>query len=1071
MQWAIRQLGEVRHSQLKRRIRNPKNWMIRAQAFIASLGMIEKVDTEISSSASPKVWLDHLPARWSTKAIAIQSQFPRLAELISRLAQIEMTSTCGESIETLAWVERNAEKLQSFKSMDDPTHFQLCFCLCHRELDSRWQSFLLSVLTSEQLSAADFRSRFSCLVQAKKKFKKTVKMKGDEDRVPEYSPPFYKTMLRHLEWLAAASPKTRSRVSGMLAAITDDQIVQRLESAHQEVEEHLHAVSREISRAETLGSRGYIQSFDREAYHRVFSPESSFRILCQATSVLTRLCKRLEEISNVMSWSRDVGRFFQAVEVIPWTIRMQLIACWESIHSRHSHCDIIDRSYLDSLRRFSRFFRQHGVCSQIQQHWNTSELHVIRSEIVFDASELKLSEEQYRRLFQLLHLLYHESSGCFIRELSQKQTLVLDSFVEVLPTIIAQTDSIEEALEIVKRFVTSENLDVPSRWKLESALSISRDADHVAILVQALDECEIDSHGVDSLLQVNNAELLDCLVESLKHGESRQVLSMIDTIDLLEAANCRFPNFGFPTTKLNGAWLAQYPEPLWDSIKQLATVTDDAVRMTERLLHREFRDHSDVRNEIAFLDSRLQSSDLEPNLRQKLEIRRGNLQLRLDHRVEFNSGKLANLKRRILKRSRYECLRFAQQRCEELIQGTLHGLCPNRSLPSRLRANPYTRLLPGILKLPTEQRVSGLRLLLGSDAQRKNAQPLHEKNQRFLDRIRQMGVNTQAWLDASLPTNISMANGELFSLAFESDPLEVMLMGFYFSTCLAPNDFNFFSAVSNATDVNKQVLYTRDRKGAVVGRCLFTLNDRGQIMTFRRYWHRADPSLNLLVDDFALRLAANMNTSLTADGNVSNLIFDDWYDDGPVDGGLSSIGFSTEDSPLLQILRNANPRDVVSQLTEFFRSEKNLAANIGWVFQQEALTTRADLLSPLIECIKDYRQLDFETRLHIATLANRFGQVELARQVMGVTRVSKILKRITRRCGREWMTTYHETDQVETLNLLYELDPRIARRYVRMTRQNNVTQDIEERDPARRQVLAKLHRTYGNQALADKLSG
>ena len=63
------------------------------------------------------------------------------------------------------------------------------------------------------------------------------------------------------------------------------------------------------------------------------------------------------------------------------------------------------------------------------------------------------------------------------------------------------------------------------------------------------------------------------------------------------------------------------------------------------------------------------------------------------------------------------------------------------------------------------------------------------------------------------------------TVSLEDDPIHVMHMGTPFQTCLSPDDFNFFSAISNAADINKRVIFARDSKKQVVGRCLLALSD------------------------------------------------------------------------------------------------------------------------------------------------------------------------------------------------------------------------------------------------------
>jgi hypothetical protein len=118
-------------------------------------------------------------------------------------------------------------------------------------------------------------------------------------------------------------------------------------------------------------------------------------------------------------------------------------------------------------------------------------------------------------------------------------------------------------------------------------------------------------------------------------------------------------------------------------------------------------------------------------------------------------------------------------------------------------------------------------------------------------------------------------------LALARDPVDVMLMGEPFLTCLSPGDFNFFSAITNAADINKRVLFLWSDEGRVLGRCLLALTEEGWILTFHRYSHSKAIGFEKLVDRHVRELARAMGTGVTSGGKVPTLVARKWYDDGP----------------------------------------------------------------------------------------------------------------------------------------------------------------------------------------------
>ena len=83
----------------------------------------------------------------------------------------------------------------------------------------------------------------------------------------------------------------------------------------------------------------------------------------------------------------------------------------------------------------------------------------------------------------------------------------------------------------------------------------------------------------------------------------------------------------------------------------------------------------------------------------------------------------------------------------------------------------------------------------------------HPDNVRFLAALAARSVDTAAWL-AARPRRYPCAGaaGGRVHLWLERDPLHVLQMGNYFDTCLSFDDFNAFSTVANASELNKRVV-------------------------------------------------------------------------------------------------------------------------------------------------------------------------------------------------------------------------------------------------------------------------
>ena len=117
-------------------------------------------------------------------------------------------------------------------------------------------------------------------------------------------------------------------------------------------------------------------------------------------------------------------------------------------------------------------------------------------------------------------------------------------------------------------------------------------------------------------------------------------------------------------------------------------------------------------------------------------------------------------------------------------------------------------------------------------------------------------------------------------LTVETDPFEILFMGEYgFASCLSLRGSNAWSAVSNAIDIDKAIVWAKEPGGNVVGRRLLALTPQG-VLVFRTYTNRHGLALDRVFDDFVEQYAAHCGTRITHAGQAGPLLSDRWYDDG-----------------------------------------------------------------------------------------------------------------------------------------------------------------------------------------------
>ena len=120
------------------------------------------------------------------------------------------------------------------------------------------------------------------------------------------------------------------------------------------------------------------------------------------------------------------------------------------------------------------------------------------------------------------------------------------------------------------------------------------------------------------------------------------------------------------------------------------------------------------------------------------------------------------------------------------------------------------------------------------------------------------------------------------TLEVETDPFQVLFMGEYgFASCLSLRGSNVWSAVSNAIDIDKAVVWAKESGGNVVGRRLIALTPAG-VVSYRTYANRHGLSLDGMFEEFIEAYARHCGTRVTRGGSPGPLLSDRWYDDGAI---------------------------------------------------------------------------------------------------------------------------------------------------------------------------------------------
>jgi hypothetical protein len=321
-----------------------------------------------------------------------------------------------------------------------------------------------------------------------------------------------------------------------------------------------------------------------------------------------------------------------------------------------------------------------------------------------------------------------------------------------------------------------------------------------------------------------------------------------------------------------------------------------------------------------------------------------------------------------------------------------------------------------------------------------------EPNRNFIEEMRSRNINMDAWVKGIGVMEMEGPKGQKVQLQLEDDPVEIFFMGAHFKTCLTPGDFNFFSVFANAADINKRVLYARDTKGKVVGRCLLALTDEGGIVTFYPYTHDETLKFAEMARDFVEDLAAKMNTIVVPGGHVQKLVADKWYDDGPEDL-TKRFAFLEAGSKFRKSLAAIEPENFVNEIQQAFAPLPINEMTLPLVLNLQELENRPRLVVPLLPYIDSYPNLREETLLKAALLLKEAGEIQKAKRLFGWQAENYVWK------------VYRETEWIdaEAMKLLLCIDPAKVLSILRKTRPAAVRNWHDEDDEDRLYLTALAH--------------
>jgi len=544
--------------------------------------------------------------------------------------------------------------------------------------------------------------------------------------------------------------------------------------------------------------------------------------------------------------------------------------------------------------------------------------------------------------------------------------------------------------------------------------------------------------------------------DQILNGQIKQLAHLGQRLQILtQFGHVVSPPSPLPPPTDTPSWIKSYPQSLMPVLRLLASLDPAAQKRATRVLNKDIPDDNQLQQEITVLLHKLAENPSQSKLEQRL----ANLEHRLASPKPVSAQRLTRLEEKLMRLVAQQALVVWEEDINATLRTTLSAEVGVADLPDWFMTSRQLHVIFNMLQLPSAFRQLGFRLL------RIRCDPPpwslidDPANKHFITGMEQRGVNMEPWLNPPAPQQFIGANGRVVYLQFETDPLEIFQMGAYFNTCLSPDDFNFFSVFANAADINKHVIYARDERQQVVGRCLLALTQEGNLLTFEPYCH--DPKLGFanMVAEVVTELATQMGVSIHIKGLVPALVAPNWYDDGPRDL-TDRFEFLHPNSDFRKKIPSMKPEQFLKEVERLFAPLPLNALSLTLILGLPELAENPTLILPLLPYLKIEKTVPDDVMIKAVKLARQAGEERFVHKIAR-TWIPRYLQRNLRYINYYWFET-------ELVVMLAEFNPSAALRFLRNSRPRGVRRDREEVG-WRREALAVAHENLGRYALAEKL--
>lgn len=1000
---------------------DPQAWLAAVARLLELLGAAVHRRAELPTS----LW----PERAAADAAALRSRFPGLAPLLDA-ASWSLAATPGEQRPVLGWFRRQADLLEALLARHGgPRTISVALELARGAARDgvRDARSLLAALADDRLGLPTDPKVASRHLAALRPVKKKGRYRAP-DEIPgvPVGPGFSEVLDLATAWSTWDVPRRR-RTARLWAAVLDlDALApwQRWWSAIEREELRIRGCARSVDRRSASPQLAKVGArLERLGGGKKASLPSSYDVAALARAVRHWSSPERKQLTTAL---------LRALRALPRRWRdipapAVFLLHWTELSHEHEPKRLL--RHLAGFRRLVAAGREAALAP-----WSTVLEAGRTGTVTWDTIDQRLLDEG-RSDFDL-----GETRSIHAARAADGLSPAAAQLVFVLGAAGTAPETAREAVVSLPRR-TSSLLDFET-GALAAAVRLTSGAEQLARVLDRL--CDLGEGDRAQVALEAAAELVERhpeIVRSVLETEPARLADLGRRQRTLRALGEPAEPWESGTGDADRAWIgADFPPELRAALGDLADVDPQAEATARRKLRRDLRDRASLRRELAALRRK---GDAEPGIRR----RRRSLEQRLTEDRPLAPRVAARLEAKI----RRAVVQVWLERLRDHLDRRLAAALARRfaavgSVDSLLAGG--MDLLDAVLAVEERPaRKLGLELL----AKRCAPPPwdLREApaNAAFLDRMKRRGVDLRPWLDEPFRQEVRGANGRAVTVALAADPLDVLRMGAHFGTCLSPGSFNFFSAVANAADVNKQVAYARGARGRVVGRCLLALcesaSGRPALLGFHPYCH--DPGLGFvaIIKSFVSDLARAMGIEPVPSGEVARLVSPEWYDDGPWDL-RGDLDFLQEGRPFRRALADLEGAELPAALAAASAGERIGEWVVTSLLHLPELRRRPELVVPLAPWIERLPLPPADT-LHAASLAREAGERELA---------ARWVRRFAAHAHRADVLRWESSLAAE---VVADLEPSLALRLLRQSRPRGVRRWADESDPYRLWTAARAH--------------